>query len=275
MTWEQILKYVAPIGIATATDVALSNTSLLYISLTLHTIIKSSVLAWTYIFGIILHIEELRYDLMFSVLCICIGISLAVTSSTDFNLLGVFLVLVASACGGLRWVLVQQLMGIDSHCSNPFASIYRFSPYSCLCMWILTLVSESKSIVTTTLFDDLTTIEIMITLALVSMGGFIAFALITTEVHLVHLTSSLTLGVMGQIKEITQICLAMLIFHDRLNHINISGIIIAMLGITYYKTIKYSNLRNNELIYSELKQVSYIYYLLLQINVMCYIVIYL
>lgn len=54
VSWPIILKTVMPIGVATAVDIMLSNMALMYVTLTLYTIIKSSVLIWTFFWGVML-----------------------------------------------------------------------------------------------------------------------------------------------------------------------------------------------------------------------------
>lgn len=255
LTTEQLIWNVASIGVVTALDVALSNVSLMYITLTLYTVMKSSVLVWTYIFSILLQLDTFRWDLFCCVVCICVGLALAVVSATDYSLLGIVIVLFASACGGMRWVLVQNLMMIDSESKHAVAAIYRFSPFSAGSMIVLAIAADVRPLLHTTYFEDISSIQYVELAVLVSMGGVIAFLLILTEVQLVRLTSSLTLGVLGQIKEMTQIVLAMLIFHDRLSLLNVGGIFIATIGVFAYKKIKFSSYQEETQQYASLRQV--------------------
>lgn len=65
-------------------------------------------------------------------------------------------------------------------------------------------------------------------------GGVIAFFLIAIEMHLLTLTSSINLGVLGQVKEMLQIFLSIVIFRERLNLQSVVGIAIAIAsGIAY------------------------------------------
>ncbi|CAE7691451.1 unnamed protein product [Symbiodinium microadriaticum] len=231
----------------------LSNFSLMYISLTLYTIIKSSVLIWTFLWGVLLKIEAFKLNTFCAVLFIVSGIGLAVASSTDVSPIGVAMVLGASAAGGVRWALVQKLMAVDEQSKNVFVSIYRFAPASALSMLPFALGMDLLPLLRSDFFVDSSDNNLAATLALVVLGGLIAFALITTEVHLVNLTSSLTMGVLGQVKEVIQIVLSMAIFHDHVNLLNAAGIVIAMVAVGYYKRIK--SVDRETLRYSTLSQV--------------------
>ena len=255
VTWSILLKTVIPIGIATAVDILLSNMALMYVTLTLYTIIKSSVLIWTFTWGVLLGIEKYRLTTFCSVLGICFGISLAVASSTEVSLVGVFMVLGASAMSGIRWALTQKLMVDDEQSKNIFVNVYRFIPSSAVSMLIVACIIDVKPFMESDFVQDSTLAEFMTLFVFCCAGGVIAFILITTEVHLVGLLSSLSLGVLGQVKEVIQIALAMIVFHDKLNFVNFIGIVIAMVAIGFYKKFKSDEIRENEIEYQSLKQV--------------------
>jgi len=256
ISWWQYLTVAAPIGVSTALDVMLSNFSLLYISLTLYTIIKGTVLIWVFLWGVLFNIEIFRLSTFCAVLGIVGGIGLAVATSTDVSLVGVIMVLCAAAAGGVRWALVQKLMAVDDHSRNVFVSIHRFSPASALAITPVALVTEVVPFFQSTFYSSSSSAGLAATATLIAVGGGIAFLLITTEVHLVNLTSSLTMGVLGQVKELIQILLSMIVFRDHMNVLNATGIAIAMISVGIYKRIKYAEKENSSTIaYCTLSQV--------------------
>lgn len=259
LTWIEIFQTALPIGFATAMDVMLSNYSLLYISITLYTIIKASILIWTFLWGVFFQIEYFNYHTLYAVLVIFFGISLAVFTSTEISYFGIVLVMMAAACGGIRWVLVQKLLAnplTSSHVSNSMLSIYYFSPYSAISILPFGLYN-CYTFLFSDYYENSTTLNLWITLGLIITGGIIAFYLILTEVYLVQITSSLTLGVLGQVKEMIQIILSIIVFHDSINILNGLGVIIAILGVWWYKTIKYIEVNiAHKVAYHSLAQVS-------------------
>ncbi len=73
---------------------------------------------------------------------------------------------------------------------------------------------------------------------LVMVGGLLSFLLIILEVQLVQLTSSLTLSVIGQVKEVLQIVLSLMIFHDHVTVRAVLGIVVSLLAAQYYQYLQ-------------------------------------
>eukprot|EP00603_Paraphysomonas_imperforata_P003576 CAMPEP_0114414580 /NCGR_PEP_ID=MMETSP0103-20121206/1462_1 /TAXON_ID=37642 ORGANISM="Paraphysomonas imperforata, Strain PA2" /NCGR_SAMPLE_ID=MMETSP0103 /ASSEMBLY_ACC=CAM_ASM_000201 /LENGTH=251 /DNA_ID=CAMNT_0001582727 /DNA_START=361 /DNA_END=1116 /DNA_ORIENTATION=- len=229
--------------------------ALMYVTLTLYTIVKSSVLIWTFFFGVVLGIETFRWTTFSSVVGICFGLALAVAASTDVSMIGIVMVLGASGMSGIRWAMTQKLMVDDEQSTNIFVNVYRFIPSSAVSMLVVACIIDAKPFVESEFVHEASVVDMLTFLIFSCAGGGIAFVLITTEVQLVGLLSSLSLGVLGQVKEVIQIVLAMIVFHDRLNFINFSGIVIAMVAIGFYKKFKSDEMTEHEVAYQSIKQV--------------------
>ncbi len=74
---KRLLVEVIPTGMSTAGDVAMSNLSLLYITITYYTVIKSSVPFWILLFSIAYGIQRPRADIVLVLLMISSGIAIA------------------------------------------------------------------------------------------------------------------------------------------------------------------------------------------------------
>lgn len=232
--------YVAVIliGVCTAGDVAMSNASFLFISLTLYTVLKTLVLVSTFAWGIALGLESFDCKTFFAVLMISGGVSVSVFSADKFSLIGVLLCIGASCLGGLRWALLQLLMKEDSQSSSDvFVTLYRFSPYSAMSILPLALFMEGPKLEKTKFGSN----PIMLSegLCLATAGGLISFILIIVEVKLVRVTSSLTMGVLGQVKEVTQIALSMVMFKDHLSTRGAVGIFVSLCAAQLYRYVNY------------------------------------
>ena len=70
-------RYVAPVGLATAADIACSNTAFLYITVTYYTVAKSSVPLWILLFSVCLRLRRMRRELALVLVLIAAGICLA------------------------------------------------------------------------------------------------------------------------------------------------------------------------------------------------------
>jgi solute carrier family 35 protein C2 len=240
-SWAEFFRLIAPIGVTTALDIAFSNLSLKYITVTLYTITKTSTIAFTFIWALGLGVEKFRIKTCLTVVMICIGIVMAVTSPTPVSVIGLCFCLTAAACGGLRWVVTEKLIAANSQCSNPFVCLFHFAPVSALvavplCVGIdIVPFMESQLVHQPNLLIEASIFMLV--------GGLCAFCLILVEVKLVQLTSSLTMGVLGQLKELLQICAAIIVYHDHVSTTNAIGLIIALSCVGVYKWIKRSELK--------------------------------
>lgn len=119
---------------------------------------------------------------------------------------------------------------------DPFEVLYHISPASALSCLPVFLMLELKPLMASSLLQTPSLFVQVVVFML--MGGGIAFLLILVEIKLVKMASSLTVGFFGSLKEIVQILLAMLVFHDSLSALNIVGLFLAMAGTLLYKNYK-------------------------------------
>eukprot|EP00301_Raphidiophrys_heterophryoidea_P022192 c6410_g1_i1.p1 GENE.c6410_g1_i1~~c6410_g1_i1.p1 ORF type:complete len:573 (+),score=128.42 c6410_g1_i1:52-1770(+) len=239
VTWKQYLHHAMPVGIATALDVGMSNRAFLFITVAFYTILKTSSLMFVLFFSILFGLQPLNCTLVFVIVVICTGIGLASAGETQFNLEGFLLCMGAALLGGFRWAKTQVLMEVLSSKLNSILTIYTISPASALTLLPFFFAIEAKPLKASKFFSN--SHLGFVASGLMLGSAFFAFALIFVELALIHQTSSLTLGVSGYIKEILQIVLAMIIFHDHLSTLNIFGLCLAMSGTATYMVIKAKN----------------------------------
>lgn len=265
LSLRDVLVLTAPIGIATAADVTFSNVSFLFITVTLYTIVKSGSLLWLLFWGVLLRLEVCSVNLACICTTISIGLALASYGTTSVSLLGVALVLSAGCVGGLRWALSQKLMAIDrAFARSPLLLVAKIAPWSAICTCLAALVLDGKRL--WRIFEhgwvghestygeqtsgsedkdvggsDGTSGSTMIfeVLAFVFVGGLASLLLLMAEVKLLQLTSSLTLGVFGTVKEILQIVLAVGVFHDAVSLVNVLGLALCIGGTGAYHHLKH------------------------------------
>lgn len=142
----------------------------------------------------------------------------------------------SSIAGSLRWVLLQILLTDlknDSNNNNKLMAIYLFSPYTLLILPVC-FATEGMQFYESLMFRYIGIEAISLSI----VGGLIAFALIMVEMQLVNSASALSMAVIGQLKEVTQIFLAMIIFKDQLSIKTAIGIIVSVAASYYYRSIK-------------------------------------
>ncbi|KAF9426320.1 Triose-phosphate Transporter [Podila epigama] len=247
VTFHSYVTQVVPCAIAAALEIGMANASLMYITLSFYTMIKSSTPIWVLVFAFFFRLEKPRLSLILIIGVIVVGVVLTVAGETQFDMTGFILVLLASVMSGLRWSMTQMLLQKDAlGMDNPVATLYYISPIMFVLMSILSLIVEDpfvefgQSAFFSTLQDG------MVTLLLVSGGGLLAFAMTVAEFKLIKNTGTVTLSVAGISKEIVIISLSMLIFGDRLTFVNLLGLFVSIAGIMAYNYYKIRKIQHSQ-----------------------------
>lgn len=252
LSWRDYLRKVAPTAIATALDIGLSNWSFLFITISLYTMTKSSAVLFILFFSLVFKLEEANPFLILVVLLISSGLFMCTFKSTQFNMEGFIMVLLASFIGGIRWTLTQVLMQkAELGLQNPIDAIYHLQPLMFLGLFPLFLYNEGLSLSTSEKLFRVTELSpLLYSLATLSIGGTLAFGLGFSEFLLVSRTSSLTLSISGIFKEVCTLLLAASLMGDKMSVLNLMGFVVCLCGIslhvglkTYYSKNKAPSLR--------------------------------
>jgi len=237
MTWREYLGAGIPCGLATSLDVGLSNLSLVTISITFYTMVKSAtpifVLGWAFLFGI----ERITGSLVLVVMIIAAGEFLTVLGEVDFDTRGFVLCLCASVISGARWTVVQlKLQGMQPPLKTAIATMRLLSPSMFISMIVISLAIEEpwlKLGAGTPYFASFE--QGLHTVGLCIGGALLAICMIICELYLIMNSSAIVLMIGGVIKEMTTILVGVNFFGDPLNAINVAGISVVFLGVVFYK----------------------------------------
>uniref|UniRef100_A0A672M526 Collagen alpha-1(XX) chain-like n=1 Tax=Sinocyclocheilus grahami TaxID=75366 RepID=A0A672M526_SINGR len=146
LPWKVYLSKVGPTALATALDIGLSNWSFLFITISLYTMTKSSAVLFILFFSLVFKLEVPNPFLILVVLLITSGLFMFTLKSTQFNLEGFIMVLLASFIGGIRWTLTQVLMQkAELGLQNPIDTMYHLQPLMFLGLFPLFLLNEGQS----------------------------------------------------------------------------------------------------------------------------------
>ncbi|KAL1925775.1 uncharacterized protein VTP21DRAFT_658 [Calcarisporiella thermophila] len=224
-------KRVIPCALAAAMEIGLANASLIYITLSFYTMVKSSTPIYVLLFAFLAGLEKPRLSLIAIITVIITGVLLTIFGETQFNLAGFLLVLGASVISGLRWVLTELLM---RGTSGPVRTLNQLAPLMCIFMLIFSLCTEDPWTQIRTSRHFATLNAILETLALMAAGGILAFCMMMAELFLIQASNTLTLSVAGICKEIVVVLLSVVVYGDQLNAVNVIGLIISIAGIYGY-----------------------------------------
>lgn len=252
LSWRDYLVKVAPTALATALDIGLSNWSFLFITISLYTMTKSSAVLFILFFSLIFKLEQPNPFLIVVVVLIASGLFMFTFESTQFNMTGFLMVLLASFIGGIRWTLTQVLMQkAELGLQNPVDTMYHLQPLMFMGLFPLFLYNEAVSLSTSEKLFRVTELPpLLYSLLTLSAGGSLAFGLCFSEFLLVSRTSSLTLSIAGIFKEVCTLLLAAGLMGDKMDGINWLGFAVCLSGIalhvglkTYYSKNKGPSLR--------------------------------
>jgi solute carrier family 35, member C2 len=235
MSWKEWASISIPCGMVTALDVGLSNLALVTITLTFYTMVKSStpvfVLVWAYLFNI----ERITWSLIGVIVVIASGEFLTVYGEVNFVLHGFLLCLVASVLSGARWTLVQlKLQRLDPPLKSTIVTMKLLAPSMFWSMLLISMVVERPW---NTLKEEENFEELARVFLLGLLGGSFAVFMILCEFYLILRASAIILMIGGVIKELTTIIVGVLVFKDKLNIINTSGVLVVFSGVILYKVV--------------------------------------
>ena len=118
---------------------------------------------------------------MVVMLIIFFGVILMVATETQFVLIGMLLVLLASALGGLRWALAQILLrDKELGMNNPAAVTYWLAPIMGITLMLLSGVIEGFGVFwEETFFGGL--LACVKTIGFIILPGVLAFVMVMSE----------------------------------------------------------------------------------------------
>jgi len=238
MSWKTYLSVSIPCGFITALDVGLSNMSLVRISITFFTMVKSSSPIWVLLSAFFFGLEKVTCILVMVGVLITTGEVLTAFGEVEFDTIGFLLCLSAAICSGFRWTLVQfKLQRLDPPLEGPVVTMRVLSSTMFISMLLLSCIIEKPwTALDTENGDYFSNFENgMKTISLGLIGAFIAIAMVLCEFWLILKSDAIVLMIGGVLKEMITILVGVTLFGDELNVINISGLIVVFLGVFLYK----------------------------------------
>ena len=189
--------------------------------------------------AILLSLEPFTWELLAISCLVSGGVSLASYGEASFSWMGFGLVTAACCLSGLRWALTQTMLQ-TSHTEGgalqPLEVLYHISPASALsCIPVFLLIELRPFLASPFLQAPGVLAEALL---IVLGGGLISFLLIFAEVKLVKISSSLTMGIFGNLKEVVTIALSMAVFQDRVSLLNSLGLVLSIGGALWYRRYK-------------------------------------
>ncbi|CAD6237241.1 GSCOCG00002211001-RA-CDS [Cotesia congregata] len=197
---------------------------------------KSTSIIFILGFSLVFNLEKKSWSLVGVVIMISSGLIMFTYKSTQFVVAGFILCLLASFASGLRWTMAQLIMqksklGIKS----PIDMMYYMQSWMLLAIFPMALWFESQE-----MFYNIQKIDwsqphqVLWTITAVFIGAILAFNMEVMEFMVVTYTSSLTLAILGILKEICILVLAFAFKGDQISRINFFGLLLCLGGIVLH-----------------------------------------
>ena len=179
---------------------------------------------------------------MSTLLPICGGVMLSCSNSADFSLTGCIAVLLSNLSFSGRAVFVRLIHQIDMHCMEPFNFFADLSMYGFLILLPITLVVEGRSAYTafvtpTTAMLD-TTGGILQLLPIVLLNIIMYTIYTVTSFSILQRTDLIIHAVVNGFRRVFSIILTALYFGVLLNTANLTGVLIAVVGVLLFAYFK-------------------------------------
>eukprot|EP00127_Corallochytrium_limacisporum_P004969 Clim_evm43s195 gene=Clim_evmTU43s195 len=246
LTVRQVFRNVAPAAVAAALDIGLTNASLLYFSVGLVTMCKSATIVWLLMFAICFGLERPRPLLFLIVTLVSAGVMMFSFRNVEVTFWGLVVALGASIFSGLRWVLAQILMDKGAlGLTNPVNVLFYITPIMGVTLMPLALATEGPHYDDegSKFLGDGTTVLLQ-SLGFILLGAVLAFCMNLSEYRLLGVTSSISLSIMGVVKEITTVLLSLYAENQEVTALKISGLFVGASGIAVYNYMKITDSRH-------------------------------
>ena len=229
------------IGSSMALNIALNNISLLYVSLALNQIIRSSIPVVTCIMSILVEQKFPCRMESLSLLILCFGVVIVVwEGSVSGQPLGIFLCLLGTISNALMMTLSSKLL---SQKFDVIRLTFYTAPVSLMCLIPFMLRTEY------TAFAMFVRKNAFQASGIVLAGCVNALFYNLVHSMIIKKTSAVTSTVLGQVKVIGLVILAIFILDEKkvFNFKIVSGSLIALTGVFLYSRVEIKRLQKRDL----------------------------
>lgn len=232
LCWHNQLHKIAPTGIASGLDIGFSQWGLQLNAVSLYTMTKSTSVVFILIFSLVFQLEKKSWFVFVVVSMISGGLFMFTYEVEAFNWLAFSLLILASFSSGLRWTLAQFVMQrSDLNMNSPIDMVYHVQPWMIVAILPFAMVFEGPHVISALIQYQYISTAFMVGLL---EGAALACSMEYTEYMVVSRTSSLTLSVVGIVKEVVTLALAVESEKKRLTPLKLLGLVICLTGVAFH-----------------------------------------
>lgn len=238
VTVQYYLTHMMPCGFFMAVAFLTGNMSFSYLTLALVQMLKASGPTITMLVLFALQLEQATYSLIASVCIVSLGVCLAAFGEVRMSFLGLILMMTSVVAESFRVVLMQYVMDPRGGDLHPVESIMYISS-SCVA-WLLpqALFWEWRKV--WTLHAWTAVMDQPVPFMTYAVAGF-GVSLLATWV--VKLASSLTLKVLGTLKDAALVMLSVVLLNEHVTGLQLLGYSVSLVGFLLYNVAKARNVQ--------------------------------
>lgn len=246
VTRERFTEFILPAGMAMAMSFLLGNSAYLYLTVSFIQMLKASAPVVTMLLLLALNMEVATSKLVMSVGTISLGVAIASYGEIKLNWIGISLMLLSVFAESCRLVMMQRLItgggkegkggegeGDRVKQLHPIEGLAYIGLASSLCLAGLSFALDSHRIVEDKSWQVVA--ENPLSFAIVAFAGVGVNA---SAIMVVKLSSSLTLKVIGTVKDACLITAGVLFLGEMVSSVQFYGYLISVIGFLAYNIIK-------------------------------------
>lgn len=231
MTLEMYATKIMPIGLLMALTLGLGNLVYLYLSVSLIQMLKCFTPVITMVCLFIARMEKPNGRLVASVCCIAIGTAIASYGAIDANGMGILIMMLSETFEAIRLVMIQLLLtGMKFH---PIEGLMYLAPACAFWLGLGSLLIESRLMVRQGALEVV--LQSPLKFATAAMLGFLVNSL---SYVVIQSASSLTLKVLGTVKNAFVVFLGLFFLHETISRLQAIGYASSISAFYWYQRIK-------------------------------------
>lgn len=234
LTLQQWFLLVLPIGVCTALSLAFANIAYFYLTLSFIQMVKAFAPVVTFSILVLFGLDKFDFNVVLAIIVIvagCFTASFGEMKAKSVQL-GLGCMLVCEVAEAFRSAGMQYLLAARSF--SLFDGMYYFSPATLIFLGALVYVFE---------WDQLTqpdhAAEVWANPLAFASASCLGFFVNLASLAVIQNAGSLTLKIVGQLKNIVVIVAAVLIYDDVVTALQIAGYAVALFGFAMYQDAKH------------------------------------
>ena len=232
VTLDHYLYRILPTGLMMALTFNLGNTAYLYLTVAFVQMLKATCPVITLFLLHVSGMEMATPKLIGSIALISCGVAMASYGELNMNFIGMTTMLASTLAESSRLVMTQHLLSGQAP-MHPFEGLCHIGGASSFCLFLLAVAFEWKGLLEQRAWR--LALENPATFILAAFAGFGVNAL---AILVIKLTSSLTLKVLGTVKDACLITASVLFLREVVSSLQLLGYSISLIGFLAYNFIK-------------------------------------